>query len=359
MIEGIGTAWMRPENSNRPEDKENIEQMDMAQLRTMMCAKSNGNPHTCEGCAGFKNCRVGQRVMRLRGEDDRAVFQTALESGNAWNWLMVNKGLGKDAAGELLSKMIRKYPGLAADFGGGRRIMQRPRVARIAAQDAQEGPVSAPVATVEETEAGKPEAPEEAKKQLSEGKREAIQKGADANREKAREIAKVVFAQEDPLAYLMRTDGCSRGTARMRIARWIKVYPDLAGDYILPNMQGRKRKEQTEPAETNEPAKEETEMADSDEISLGDFLNEYQDAEDETEEKPDAPAAPETETAAGPGNDILAELNRKYDALAEERKRLEERIRWIEEQQDALVKVRSMFGERAPMYAEANTATEK
>ena len=63
------------------------------------------------------------------------VQRTAVQAGDAAAGAAYSVG---KAAGELLSKLIRKYPGLAADFGGGRRIMQRPRVARIATQDAQE-----------------------------------------------------------------------------------------------------------------------------------------------------------------------------------------------------------------------------
>lgn len=331
MIEGIGTTWMRVQD--KP-----IAQMDMNEARSMMCAKSNGQPEACEKCPGFKSCQAGQRVVRLRGEDDRAIFQAACESGNAWNWLMIHKGLGKDAAGELLSRLIRKFPGLAADYGGGRRIMQRPRPAKQERPvEPQEGPQTASGEKVEQMAIAEAQAPEKAP-ELQKKSNRGI-KGAAKVREIARETARAVLGHEDPIAYLMETEGCSYPTARQRVKRWVEAYPDIAGDYKpLDNRRNRK----TMP----EPEKEEEPMENTDEISLADFLEEHAEITPEPEPKPE----PEKPTG------IAAELKLKYDALAAEKKRLEERIRWIEEQQDALAKVSSMFGERAEMYA-GNTAT--
>ena len=344
MIEGIGTTWMRVQIDPDKKDKP-VAQMDMHEIRSMMCAKSNGQPEACEKCPGLKSCQAGQRVIRLRSEDDRAIFQAACESGNAWNWLMIHKGLGKDAAGELLSKLIRKFPGLAADYGGGRRIMQRPRPAKIAPVSTPEAPVTAPERQEEQVGAVKPEAPEGAKKTISEAEKQRNKKGAAKCREIARETAKAVLAHEDPIAYLMETEGCSYPIARQRVKRWAERYPDIAGDYKLSDMR-RKRKAMPEPEKEEEP------MENTDEISLADFLEEHAEITPEPQPKPEPKPEPEPEKPTG----VAAELKLKYDALAAEKKRLEERIRWIEEQQDALAKVASMFGERAEMYA-GNTAT--
>lgn len=332
MIEGIGTTWMRVQD--KP-----IAQMDMNEARSMMCAKSNGQPEACEKCPGWKSCQAGQRVTRLRGEDDRAIFQAACESGNAWNWLMIHKGLGKDAAGELLSRLIRKFPGLAADYGGGRRIMQRPRPAKQERPvEPQEGPQTASGEKVEQMAIAEAQAPEKAPEPQKKSNR-GVKSGAKV-REITRETARAAFAHDDPIAYLMETERCSYHTARQRVKRWAAGYPDIAGDYKLPDsMRGRRK---TGP----EPEKEEEPMENTDEISLADFLEEHAEITPEPQPKPE----PEKPTG------IAAELKLKYDALAAEKKRLEERIRWIEEQQEALAKVASMFGERAEMYA-GNTAT--
>ena len=332
MIEGIGTTWMRVQD--KP-----IAQMDMNEARSMMCAKSNGQPEACEKCPGWKSCQAGQRVTRLRGEDDRAIFQAACESGNAWNWLMIHKGIGKDAAGELLSRLIRKFPGLAADYGGGRRIMQRPRPAKQERPvEPQDSPQTASGEKVEQMAIAEAQAPEKAPEPQKKSNNGSV-KGAAKRREIARETARAVFGHEDPIAYLMETEGCSYPTARQRVKRWVDGYPDIAGDYKVQDMRGNSKA-------MPEPEKEEEPMENTDEISLADFLEEHAEITPEPEPKPE----PEKPTG------IAAELKLKYDALAAEKKRLEERIRWIEEQQDALAKVASMFGERAEMYA-GNTAT--
>lgn len=370
MIEGIGTTWMGKDGSEK-----NIAEMSLGELRTMLCAKSGGSFAACDGCKSFATCPVGQRAARLRSEEARQahhnamqtemeMFREACESGNARVYLMKTRMLNKGAAEELLTKLIRKYPGIAADFGGGRRITQRPMTARITPVAAQDGPVTADRAKVERKT-------EEAEKQQTEAISGAA-KGAAIIRDKAREIARKAFEHGDPIAWLTENEGCEYKTARMRVSRWVKAYPDLAGDFVLIDMRGKARKKTAAPQPKDETEMENTERTETteaaeaaeakapaenpgkdDEISLGDFLAEYAQApEAEPEKAPEAENA--TETAAEPENEtedepetnaLKAELDRKYQALKAERMKLEERIRWLEKQQEALVTVAAMFGD--------------
>lgn len=339
MIEGIGTTWMRPEPEGRPDEQKRVEEMGLGELRPLMCPKSAGIYETCVKCKGVSKCPVGQRINVLLMEEearkahltlvaattdeDRELFRKSCESGNAWVYLMENQGLGKDAAGELLSRLIKKYPGIAADFGGGRRIMQRPRVVkpvelRVAQEEASE-------TKAEEMDTREEEVPYEANNGPELSKQ---QMGGAVIRERARESARIAFESGDPIAYLIQMEGKDRTSARQKVDRWMRAYPDLVGDYKLPeSMRGRvKRKTKEQPKE--EPME--------DEITLEDFLNGF-------EEEPEKPA----------GDTVQDALTAKYDELTVEKDRIqadilraEERLKSIEDEQAALEKVLSIFKRR-------------
>lgn len=342
----IGMGWMNQQVKTEHADK-TIEQMSMDELKRMMCPISGGNTEKCKTCAGFKTCRVGQRVMRMIAEDastvyvrkwqeddppakrtadEREEFIRACESGNATHWLMEEKKIGKNSATDLLSRLVKKYPGIAADYGGGRRIMQRPKVA------------------FPETETPKQEepAPEKSKQQ----------KGADAVREIAREKCRQALIGGDPFSYLIKTEGLSSATATEKVRRWRKRYPDLFEGVEIPE---RKRGRTAKPKEE---AMEETQekTQEEDEISLGDFLTEF-DAEGASEgkvEETDILMGQEPEKAEKRpemGTDLKGMLDAKYqelkaeeETLQEQIRAMEERVQRIEEQKNALAMTLSVFG---------------
>lgn len=367
QLQGIGTSWML-QPPRRPDDdaafNQLIEQMDMDGVRRMMCPKSHGNVEKCKDCEGFRTCKPGQRAMRLKSEAEKEIeektapvfvqkwksddepketgnplsiereeFRRACESGNAWHFLMETRNLSKDAAGEQLSRMIKKFPGLAAEYGGGRRIMQRPKVVRIepvGSQDVQEEASG----SVEEqteilTEKGPEQAENEPKTEVSEKQLEHLKRLNQNHALKGRERCKQAIASGNPEQFLMDR-GASRRAAHENLRRWRIKYSDL---FEQPE----------EPEEVQEPEKEPE--PEEDEISLADFLDEF---------APSVPEEPEILPATGDDmmNQVLtakfAELKAEKERLKEQIMEAEERIRCIEEKQDALAKTLSVFGSRAP-----------
>lgn len=375
QMQGIGTSWMlKP--PRKPEDDgfdRLIGQMSLTEVRPYMCPKSHGNPKKCEDCDGFRTCQAGQRALLLMNEaarneprevpavkpaaeehpvKEREEFRAACESGNAWYYLMQTRGLSKDAAGELLSKLVRKFPGVAADFGGSRRIMQRPKVVKVlesVSEDAQNEQEQASPQEDEETSARE----QERQKAIQEGR----SRGAAVNREKAMRNAREAFATGDPIAHVMQTDGVRLDVARQRVYKWMKSYPEIAGDYQLPDL---RRKKAEEPREEKPQEEKQVEFAleDTDDtVSLEDFLKGFD--TEEAHEEPKEPENPKAEPLhfadlnlgeyAEPGN-MLVNMQAKRNYFHEEMERLrkivleaEEKIRWYEEQDAAMEKVMAIF----------------
>lgn len=361
MTQQIGTGWMISPPKRQDDDaafNQLIDKMDLEQARRMMCPKSNGNPEKCKNCDGFRTCKAGQRVARLITENietirkktepvyvqkwkedttpppapnERDEFRKACESGNAWHYLMETKGLTKDAAGELLSKLIRRFPGIAADFGGGRRIMQRPKVVKImSAVEPRVDQEPAPEPKVEEIPAKEQEAAKQAEKRPKTKRDELNAQIAEEARERCRQI----LATGDPVQALVN-EGKTEQQARARINKWKASYPDLfegIDPAIYRAKRGRKKKEEL--MEQTEADHQIAEPVD-DEVSLSDFLTEYG-AEPQV---PESDPEPQSERTGG----AMDELEAKYNALEREKQEARERIKWIEEQQEALEKVISMF----------------
>lgn len=348
-MESVGTGWMLqpPKRNDDAAFNQLIEHMDMDQVRRMMCPKSNGNPKTCEKCDGFRTCKPGQRMQALMVENARKIaqntapvytrrwpdpedrvsnnptsiereeFRQACASGNAWNWLMTKKGLSREAAGELLSKLVRKYPNVSADYGGSRRIMQRPKAVRIESQPVEppvdQEPRSEPA--VEQTPAQPEKAPETAEK--GPNRRQELNQEL---KEQARASFRRVLETGDPEQALVN-EGLTPEKARSKLTRWRRNYPDLAEEYGLgPRKMGRPKKQVEEP------------MAE-DEVSLTDFLNEMgvDEAPQEAQKQPE-----KADPMLVQMNARVQELTAEKERLTAEIARMEERIRCIEDQREAL-----------------------
>ena len=416
----MGTArTQRPDNDAAW--GQTLARMDsLEQVRPFMCPKSRGDATACLKCPGFSGCPAGQRAVVLLDREtapeyrqvwteeaaqakkavsvdaEREEFRSACESGNAWNYLMETRGLGKDAAKDLLTRMIKKFPGIAADYGGGRRIVQRPKVVKITSmaetpqdthtepQDARE---QAPGAEEEQTHV-----PEEKAVETAENGRKtsaAIQARVRNRMDAARERCRTAVESGDPRAWLM-AQGRTLHNVTNTISRWRADYPDLMQDVPVigkgatgPNNsraeKARKLYEECLQAEDpvayymekrgvdrkaamqtlrnmrrkyGTPEEPETdavaEKPEEDQITLEDFLSEYAEA---PEERPrDAPQR-DPDPAGDNGKGIAGDdLKGKFDALEHEKQGLraeiekaEERIRCIEELQEALGKVLSLF----------------
>lgn len=382
QMQGIGTSWMlKP--PRKPEDDgfdRLIGQMSLTEVRPYMCPKSHGNPKKCENCDGFRTCQAGQRAVLLMNEaarnetqetaaakpaaedpvKEREEFRKACESGNAWYYLMQTRGLSKDAAGELLSKLVRKFPGVAADFGGSRRIMQRPKVVKVlesVSEEAQNEQEQASLPEDDET----PSREQERVLAILDGQK----RGAAVNREKAMQKAREAFATDDPIAHVMQTEGIRFEVARQRVYKWMRAYPEIAGDYQMPDL---RRKKAEEPKAEKPQEEQQVEFAlEDDTVSLADFLNEFDPAEadrrepEADEEMPqDLPEPPEPETpdalmpeiwkgkefSEADLSDPLTYMKHRAKWLDQEKARMteiirqaEEKIAWIEERLEPLLKV--------------------
>lgn len=391
MTQTIGTGWLIPPKRDPNEDaafKQLISRMTtMDEVRPFMCPKSNGNPKKCEKCDGFRTCTAGQMAIRISTEETKPVYERkwtdepkslpnpasqaqklneereefirACESGNAWNYLMETRDISKNAAGEVLNRMVRQFPGLAADYGGSRRIMQRPKVVKITEIAPEKPRVDEKPASVPEVKETEAERKQDAQEALQAGQR----KGGLVIRERFMAVAKAAFDSGDPIEYLKRTEGSRDTTARARVLGWCKNYPELAGDYKLPEARrGRKPKaakaqEDAEPEFDILPPEHDVNTGeaarDDDEVSLADFLSGFtfdeaeadrKEAELQPEEMPVIQEAPRVaQETAKEADPMIRTMKDRMDALTAERARLrgeiqkaEERIRCIEDQLEAL-----------------------
>ena len=345
MIPGVGTGWMIQQ---RKTDDAAFGQL-IAQMKTLddvrpfMCPKSNGSPKKCEECPGFRTCEAGQRAVRLANEQKAPVaekrevktlpnpmnsseivkseqeeFRAACESGNAWYYLMQTRSMSKDAAGELLSRMCRKFPGIAADFGGSRRIMQRPKAVKVEPVAVQE---QASGTAEEETPSGKPEGPEHAEN----GRKPdaAIAARIESVREVQRGNCLAAVQSGNVREYLL-AQGRTRHNVTNTISRWRSLFPDLMAE--VPRERGGRRKQEKPEEELPETSREAPQEAE-DEVSLEDFLAEYE---------------PKKEPAIGASHalaELLEDLRAEKVRLEEEIRKAEDRIRCIGRQMDALTAV--------------------
>lgn len=348
MIPGVGTGWMIQQ---RKTDDAAFGQL-IAQMKTLddvrpfMCPKSNGSPKKCEECPGFRTCEAGQRAVRLANEQKAPVaekrevktlpnpmnsseivkseqeeFRAACESGNAWYYLMQTRSMSKDAAGELLSRMCRKFPGIAADFGGSRRIMQRPKSVKVEHVDAQDGQEQASGNAEVETPSGNPEEP----KRAENGRKPdaAIAARIESVREVQRGNCLAAVQSGNVREYLL-AQGRTRHNVTNTISRWRSLFPDLMAE--VPRERGGRRKQEKPEEELPETSREAPQEAE-DEVSLEDFLAEYE---------------PKKEPAIGASHalaELLEDLRAEKVRLEEEIRKAEDRIRCIGRQMDALTAV--------------------
>ena len=337
----IGTGWMIQQ---RKTDDAAFGQL-IAQMKTLddvrpfMCPKSNGSPKKCEDCPGFRTCEAGQRAVRLahpqeapeeerrevkslpnpsaREKSDQDEFRAACESGNAWHYLMQSKGMSKDAAGELLSRMCRKFPAIAADFGGSRRIMQRPKAVRVEPVEAQDAQEQASGSAAGEIQA---EALKEPEKAVNGRKPEAaIAARVESVREVQRNRCMEALASGDVRKFLL-DQGRTNHNVVNTISRWRTLFPELMAD-VPRARSGRKKQEEAVQEPVPEPVQESVHEPD-DEVSLADFLAEYE--------------PKETGGAREALEELLESLKGEKSRLEREISEAEERIRCIVRQMDAL-----------------------
>lgn len=284
-----------------------IPQMDLEQIKTMLCPISNHDPLKCVGCKSLSGCPAGQRANVLLEEATK-------------------------------QKLIRQGV--------------NPASVKIVA--------------------------------------------------KAREACMTAVKAKDPIKYLMETTGCTRNAAWTRLHTWEQKYPDimegvnwrersmslavsrtkesrlkeaiLSGDvYGWYRKNSRMGKANVDKIMKNQFAvhPELKELYESmnkgktdDEISVEDFLKDIpengeeaaveQPSEVEVKEIPTEEEKPvETAKKAAFGKTVVEiELEQKYKQIESEKKKvteqieeLEERLKWLDSQQEALETVRKMFAQ--------------
>ena len=266
-----------------------IEEMDLDQIKSMMCPMSNGDPLKCVGCASEKTCKAGQRVNALLEEE--TIFH-----------------------------------------------------------------------------------------------RKGRASGGDKRRAKAIKMARAAAASKDPVAFVMKQYGYdNEGEAKDRIRDWKNKYPEAIGDLKISSDRnassydylkqalmsgdpyrwygknchyGRKMAEKVmenglkRHPELRELLNKKPEEPEEDEVSLEDFLDSIPEEKEEvsvvetgrthdvskvdTEQKA-------TNDQEAPVKDVQKVLMSKYQEMVAEKERLEERIKCIKDDMEALAKVVNLF----------------
>ena len=341
-----------------------VGKLSMEQVKPFMCPESKGGTTRCMNCDDFKVCMAGQRAVRLLSEAeqaekpeerkrivdmplptnvpaDREEFTRACESGNAWGYLMSERGMSENAARQKLEYWITHYVNIANQYGGRKRILAKPKVVKIVrisedvstvSQDAQEQAPVVPEVLTEAAEEKEPEKAENVRKTDA-----AISERIRALHENARKRCEDAVASGDVRQYLLN-EGRSEHNVTNTISRWRQEYPELMAD--VPRMKrGGSRKKKEEPPE--------------DEVTLEEFLSEFDESEAdriETDLQPEefsiAERPLEVQKQAGNGDPMTEMMIAKYEELKAEKGRLEERIGCIEEQLEALSRTLAAFGSK-------------
>lgn len=327
-----------------PDEQLRIQQMGIDELRGYMCAKSRGNPNTCQNCLGLDRCSAGKRALELISLSeakavpintikDRDAFREACETGCPWGYLEATRGISKGAAKELLIAMINRYPDMGAHYGG-KKLLLRYRPWN-APEEPQDTPEAASDVEVEQIPTPEPDTPEKAEKTQITQMRKL---GPAAKQAAAREACEKALQSGDFIQARLDA-GRSRGQAYADLYNWRNRYPDLFEKYGMA-----KRHDEKEAPMQQETTEDEA-------VSLSDFLTEFE----TPEEQHVFPAQEQDITASLP-----AELQTLYNGLGKEKEQLletikqaEDRLKWVEDQQDALEKVASL------MRSAASTATAR
>lgn len=204
---------------------------------------------------------------------------------------------------------------------------------------------------------------------------------------KSMHLARQAAASDDPVSWIMENTNCNRKAARQKLLNWTRKFPDIMRNVKLSTrsetqserlaqesnlkkaiMSGdpfgwytkhsKMQRERVEKIIENG-MKKDPEVrklmekyvpgygkTDEDEVTIEEFLNEFAD-QPETETVPEVSTEsekPEEKTEVFRNTVIGIELDQKYKQLQAEKSDLMARIKTIDEQMDALAKVRRMFG---------------
>lgn len=306
-----GYTFLRGPLEPQAGNPKTIGEMDMDELRGYLCAKTLGNPKACISCTGLKGCQVGQRALVLMGQyrkvwDEESVpeepapkppettaqaskpgtqtdkdnFRAACESGNARRWLY-ERGYSEATAQEKLVYWVKHYPDITQQYGK-KRILQKLRKVIVTSVDIRTEEPKEPFTTAtqaadlphtgaaetkgEKMASQNVEAYERLEKpQENERKHTWSAEALESNRQKrdaaVRERCKEAIASGDPEGYMM-SQGISRKAARQNLRRWREKFPDLFLDKNGP--------------EETAPEPDSILVQTEDEISLADFLRQYE-----------------------------------------------------------------------------------
>ena len=293
-------------------DTPNIKTMGIGELKSFLCAKSNGNLKTCRTCPGREGCKAGKRAVELIGLSEQKAestvseyekFKTACESHNAWGWLESNENLSKGQAKERLVYLINKYPALGKEYGG-QKLLLRYRPLK------------------DEPEKGTEEQKEEKPRKM-EDHPEARAQAYKAKREKAIAYWTECLNSQDPVEYHMKAKGVGRATAATVVGRAKKKYA-----FVITENSTEKEAEAVE------------------EISIKDFLEEVVEQQETAKEaKETEPKENKAESVTDELYGMFTKLDAEKTGLMEEIKRLEARLKAVDEKYNALTIVMNMLKE--------------
>ena len=383
-----------------------IESMGLGELKGYLCPKSHGDPKVCQKCPGKSACSAGQRAASLIAQieqatsgtiaEEREIFRAACQSGNPMGWLIHEKGYNKGQAKEILIYMIERYPAITKEFGGRKQLM-RDRPYRPAKRP-QTQPESTTQPATEQIAAQQLKGPEDAEKTKTEAapqkpklKRD-VSAANQAHVQIGRRNCEEALKTGDPITFLMQVKGLTEKNAKQKFYNWRLKYKDLFEKYGLSSdspgksARGKALQEQaiefykvalTQPdpigyyteqrgvdrrtaanslwtakkrygdvLSQTAPLEEDSDMQqDEDLVSVADFIQQCDEPQTQPQKELDLP-----EPLSEDVNPLAQQLNQKYEELENTKqqqqqiaRQAEEKIKWIEEQQDALAKVLGLF----------------
>lgn len=366
---------VRRQTANEERDQK-IALMDINELKDFLCMKSNRNPETCKNCVSSKSCTAGQRAIVLlnEAENERAKpaptsrrnsskvkearerFAAVCQQDDMVQYVMDRDGCNRDRAVISINGWKSKYPDIAEKYNF------KERYAKQLGERAKFRSVSKPDAIAEEMEEEsrrqfeaalqqgdmvrhvmdtfevdrqrarsklrywKGKYPEMAEQYGFDSKFGANTMTPEEHQQKQRDEAISRYmearAENDPIAYIMDKYGIEESAARSKYKKWESDYG---------NTSESKEKQMTETS--------------AEEMSIEDFLKDSGGVEQtvKAEEIAEAMTAQEEIIKAEPTDGFRKELDAKYEELGQEKKRLYERLSWIEKAQEALVMTMNLF----------------
>ena len=283
---------------NVEERNEKIEHMGLIELKKYLCFKNNQNPEKCDGCPGIKNCKAGQRAVVLLSEREIRKMEE-------------NKSTKGIAVEDRVEEARKKFIVVCGQKDMIQYLIDHDGNTRNAAREKLKHWGKKYTDIAEQFNFWEKFNSLSKINYPTNGFND--QKTIEAKR-KYREAA----AQDNPIAFMMEKYGMDSKKAHHNFKQWEYRY-------------GKIEKEE--------------QKVEEDEVSVEDFLKDIH--EKPVEQPVDLPKEEPVRKYPRPVTDkemdFYGELNAKFYELEQEKEKLEARIAWIKQAQDALAMTAKVF----------------